>query len=218
MPIGDMVTRKGVTVKAKVKALAITYTSSSGTFSYGETITGGTSSATAKIVHDSGTVLLVRAVTGTFQDAETITGGTSTATGTISGTPATAWQSAWVTLADVTAPFSTSMNRPVNSITTMDSSEEDPADAIFGVLEMTGSATFALVPGGTTFQMMEGAILGNLDVGFYRTQTDRNGANTRTKYYVGGLSNADDSDSITDESTFGVQFRLSDVYDSDPTV
>lgn len=65
----------------------LTVTSASGTFTVGETITGGTSSATAKIVLDpeSGS-LTITDVAGVFADTETITGGTSSETATVSGT------------------------------------------------------------------------------------------------------------------------------------
>jgi hypothetical protein len=58
-----------------------------GPFQAGETITGGTSSATAKILQVLAGVLIVGSVTGTFQAAETITGGTSSATASLSTIP-----------------------------------------------------------------------------------------------------------------------------------
>ena len=58
------------------------YDSKAGTFQVGETVTGGTSSATAIIadLNSGSSPLIVRDVTGTFQDNEEITGGTSAAT------------------------------------------------------------------------------------------------------------------------------------------
>lgn len=63
----------------------IPVTSVSGTFQVGETITGGSSSATATItaISSEGDYLLTGAHTGTFTDGETITGGTSSATATL---------------------------------------------------------------------------------------------------------------------------------------
>lgn len=61
----------------------IPFTAASGTFTVGETITGGTSGATAIVVADSGTELGVSDITGTFTPGETITGGTSTETATL---------------------------------------------------------------------------------------------------------------------------------------
>jgi hypothetical protein len=60
----------------------------SGTFSSGETVTGGTSSNTAKVVKISSDHLWVATLTGTttWTDGETLTGGTSGATATLSGT------------------------------------------------------------------------------------------------------------------------------------
>lgn len=65
-------------------AFRLMCSASTGTFAYGETVTGGTSGATGTVVSWSGArrQLLLRAVTGTFV-AETITGGTSGATATL---------------------------------------------------------------------------------------------------------------------------------------
>lgn len=52
----------------------------SGTFQVGETVTGGTSNATAVVVAVMPTRLYVKSVSGTFQQGETVTGGTSNAT------------------------------------------------------------------------------------------------------------------------------------------
>lgn len=59
-----------------------------GTFSEGETITGGTSANTAAVVKVSSDELFVSFLTGTttWTDTETITGGTSGATAVVSGT------------------------------------------------------------------------------------------------------------------------------------
>jgi hypothetical protein len=51
-----------------------------GPFVLGETITGGTSAATAVVLRVDSGQLVVDSVTGVFVDAETLTGGTSTAT------------------------------------------------------------------------------------------------------------------------------------------
>lgn len=63
----------------------IPITSASGTFTVGETITGGSSSATAVItaVSSEDDYLLTGAITGTFTAGETITGGTSAVTATL---------------------------------------------------------------------------------------------------------------------------------------
>lgn len=58
-----------------------------GPFQEGETITGGTSSATAKILRVGTGYLLVAVLSGTFTAAETITGGTSTATAPLTSLP-----------------------------------------------------------------------------------------------------------------------------------
>ena len=60
---------------------------SSASFSVGETITGGTSSATASVTSvPSSTSLAITIPSGTFTSSETITGGTSSASTTSSGT------------------------------------------------------------------------------------------------------------------------------------
>ncbi len=57
----------------------------SGNFSVGETITGGTSSATASITSKpSATSMAITIPSGTFSSGETLTGGTSSATTTLS--------------------------------------------------------------------------------------------------------------------------------------
>jgi len=64
----------------------INYVAPTGTFVVGETITGGTTGTTAKIVakHVGGD-LAIETLTGTFLNGEIITGGTSGATGTFNG-------------------------------------------------------------------------------------------------------------------------------------
>ncbi len=60
-----------------------------GPFLHGETITGGTSTATGKVIKvttNGASAILVVVLTGTFQSGETITGGTSGATATTSST------------------------------------------------------------------------------------------------------------------------------------
>lgn len=63
-----------------------------GTFTVGETITGGTSAATATVVYYyPGGFLLVSGGAGTFTAAETVTGGTSGATATVTKYAATVY-------------------------------------------------------------------------------------------------------------------------------
>ena len=61
----------------------LTLTGISGSFTVGEIVTGGTSTATGKVVTFSGSKLHIRVRVGTFAAAEVVTGGTSGATGTI---------------------------------------------------------------------------------------------------------------------------------------
>ena len=65
--------------------LTVSVGSVSGTFSAGETITGGTSAATANVTSVvSASSLAITIPSGTFAASETITGGTSAATATVS--------------------------------------------------------------------------------------------------------------------------------------
>jgi len=63
---------------------------SSGPYSHGETITGGTSTATGRVVvpaANGDSYIYFEPLTGTFSSGEVITGGTSSATSTSGGTP-----------------------------------------------------------------------------------------------------------------------------------
>ena len=64
-------------------SLLINYSSASGSFSVGETVTGGTSGATLVVNTSIPPQVTGSAVVGTFQVGETITGGTSGATATV---------------------------------------------------------------------------------------------------------------------------------------
>jgi len=66
-----------------------TISAASGTFTQGETITGGTSGETAEVLADNSGTLLVRSVSGAFTASETITGGTSSETATFDSTATT---------------------------------------------------------------------------------------------------------------------------------
>lgn len=62
----------------------------SGPFVHGETITGGTSSATGRVIIETAngaSTIFFKSLSGTFQSGEVITGGTSGATATTGGTP-----------------------------------------------------------------------------------------------------------------------------------
>lgn len=83
---GDLATHYDPLLKScamkPFSVLRLPVSSASGTFTVGETITGGTSSAYGTLVRavESNTVLELSDVTGTFQAAETVTGGTSSET------------------------------------------------------------------------------------------------------------------------------------------
>jgi hypothetical protein len=78
---------KGVTplkLNTKPAQGTIKYSAPSAAFTLGETITGGTSGATAVVSEFSGSVgFVLSSVVGTFTKGETITGGTSSSTATV---------------------------------------------------------------------------------------------------------------------------------------
>jgi hypothetical protein len=78
----------GFYIRAESSNKRLTGTVSSGTFTIGETVTGGTSGATGRVIDQhvataTAKFVLVRQVTGTFNSTEVITGGTSGATMTL---------------------------------------------------------------------------------------------------------------------------------------
>jgi len=90
-------------IKSTGQKLVISDTS--GTFTIGETITGGSSSLTGELVAIGSNFMLVRNLSGgtTWTTTETLTGGTSSATATLTGTG----QDEDILLEKVTAPSST---------------------------------------------------------------------------------------------------------------
>jgi len=58
-----------------------------GPFQVGETVTGGTSSATGVVTQVEAAYLMIKTVTGDFQNGETITGGTSSASAALNADP-----------------------------------------------------------------------------------------------------------------------------------
>jgi hypothetical protein len=217
MAVGELVTRTGVTLQTKLRAVYIPYTGASGTFEYGETITGAPSTATARVAYVEADKLFLYEVVGTFGAAETITGGTSGATATADGATATGNTAAWLNLARVRDTVTINRSRPVQEITDFDSLEYDFADKIAGNQTANASFTINLVPGGVSYQQLEAAMDGNLDVYLKRIQVDRQGTYTRTNYYTAIVTGFNESDSVTDASTVAVTLELSDVNQTDPT-
>jgi hypothetical protein len=79
----ENVIQEPVSAYTIVDTVTLSLTSISGTFTKNETITGGTSAATGKVIQVNTKNIVVRAVSGTFTSTEAITGGTSSATATI---------------------------------------------------------------------------------------------------------------------------------------
>ena len=86
-----------------VGSLAIS--GASGTFTAGQTVTGGTSGATATLLRKTGNTLLLRGGSGTFQNAEAVSTGTGSATasgtaapivGAFAGVPTSSLSYVWV--------------------------------------------------------------------------------------------------------------------------
>jgi hypothetical protein len=217
MAVGELVTRTGVTLQTKIRAVYVPYESASGIFEYGEIIEGGTSDATARVAFVEADKLFVYEVSGTFNAYETITGGTSGAIATTDGAATTGNTASWLTLARVRDTFTLNRSRPVTEITDFDSLEHDFADKIAGNQTANASFTVNLVPGGTSYQQVEAAMDGNLDVYLKRVQTDRQGTNTRTNYYTCIVTGFNESDSVADASTVAVTLELIDVNRTDPT-
>ena len=221
MATGELVTRAGVTLSVKVRTTVITYTSlSGGPFTYNETVTGGTSSATGVVIYDdaSASELLVAVTSGTFQDAETVTGGTSGASATTSGAPAVGYGTNFVTLARVRDSFNVSQSRQQQELVDFDSSETDYADTIAGIQSGEASFTINLVPSGSSFQILEGAYDYNKELVVKRVQVDRDGSTTRTLFYTGVQVGFSEADNVNDVSTIDVTLSLSDKAKTDPTV
>lgn len=217
--IGQRVTRSGRTYFGKLYTTLMTLTTVTGTFTYGETVTGGTSSATGVVVYWNGTdsELQVAGVSGTFANSETITGGTSSATGTTSAAPAAGYPTTWTALQHITDQFQVNRQRADQEIIDSGSAETDFADHIAGVQSATGSWTLAMMPANVTWQLFEGAMDYNLDMEIKRVLVDRDAATTRTRYYGGTVNGFNESDPVQNESTVAINFLFTSVSLADPT-
>jgi len=217
MAVGELVTRTGVTLSTKLRAQFLAIGAITGTFAYGESVSGGTSSATGQLIATEAGKLFLYDIVGTFESGEVITGATSSATATSSAVVATGWQAAFTTLARVRDSVSVNRSRAVQEITDFDSAEYEFADKIAGNQSANASFTMNLVPGGTSFQQVEASMDGNLDICLKRAQVDRQGTTTRTRYYTAIVTGFNEADSVTDASTVAVTIELSDVSKTDPT-
>ena len=75
-----------VVLEFELATFEISIGSITGTYSIGETVTGGTSAATGVYISNTASVMVLKTISGTFQSGETLTGGTSSATSTSSST------------------------------------------------------------------------------------------------------------------------------------
>ena len=75
-----------VILEFELATFEISIGSITGTYSIGETVTGGTSSATGVYISNTASTMVLKTISGTFQSGETLTGGTSSATSTSSST------------------------------------------------------------------------------------------------------------------------------------
>jgi hypothetical protein len=218
MAIGTLVSRSGVTYAGKVRTYGITHGSiSGGPFRVGETVTQTTSGATGIVVYSEALKLFMRSLTGTFNNSAVITGGTSGATATASSTATVQWLTSYVTLARLRDSVTVNSTRASTPIVDFDTAEDDFTDVMTGNQSGTLAGSLNVEPGGATFKLFEQAYLGNLEMAVRRVQVDRAGTNTRTKYYVGLLSDFNETDSIGDVSTVSFTVALSDQSLTDPT-
>ena len=218
MAIGNLVTRTGVTYAGKVRAPSITHGAITvSTFQVGETVTQATSSATGVVVYSEAGELFLRDTTGTFNDSAVITGGTSGALATASGLLTTQWMNLWVTLARLRDTVSVSRSRDVTQIVDFDTAEDSFQDQIAGNQSANMTGTMNVEPGGVTFQLFEQAMDGNLDMAIRRVLVDRDGSDTRTRYYTGIVTQFDEQDSVTDASTVAFTLALNDSQLTDMT-
>lgn len=157
------------------KTIRLNYSTRSAAFTLGETITGGTSGATATVTLEvflgGAGYLVIGAVAGTFVDGETITGGTSGSTATVDGTQ---YSSVSMSVTPPTVvPALTSHGLTVGDIVWIDSSDGNfPSGPkvvvtqngafLFSYLDVTTTtATFA----GTGTMSMDPAGIVNFDGG-----------------------------------------------------
>lgn len=136
--------------------LTFTITGASGTFTVGETVTGGTSSETAVVdSHDTtNSKLYVYSESGTFTASETITGGTSSVTATYSSstetrvyTPISGQVTAWWGAVDETNDYPLEIIGPdASDWLDYDRDETGQVEALFvgGLDATTGYPTIAL--------------------------------------------------------------------------
>lgn len=213
MALTDLVTRSGITYSVKIYTDRLTISGASGAFSYGETVTGGTSSATGIVAYydSTNTKVYLVSTSGTFQASETITGGTSGETATVTAVSAGDWMDSYVDIANLRDSVSLSRTRETTTVLTFDSSETDFADKITGIQDGSLSFTAALAPGNSSYQLLESGFEYNLTTKIKRVRTDRGSSNTSTKYYEGLVSNFSETDSVGDITTVSVQFEISNL-------
>jgi hypothetical protein len=215
--IGNLVTRTGVTYSGKRRAIALPHGAITGTFAVGETVTQAGSRATGVVVFSEATQLFMRDTTGTFNNTGIITGGTSAAFATASTVAAMGWMNAWVTLARLRDTVSISRSRDVTQIVDFDTEEDSFQDQIAGNQTANMTGTMNIEPGGVTFKLFEQAMDGNLDMAVRRVLVDRDGSDTRTRYYTGIVTQFDEQDSVTDASTVAFTLSLNDSSLTDMT-
>ena len=75
-----------IILEFELATFEISIGSITGTYSIGETVTGGTSGATGVYISNTASTMVLKTISGTFQSGETLTGGTSSATSTSSST------------------------------------------------------------------------------------------------------------------------------------
>lgn len=190
MAVSKLVSRSGVTLSVNTYGLKVVYSTLSGTFQVGETVTGGTSSATGVIVYDdtANTTLVLASVTGTFSASETITGGTSSATATVTGTPANGWLAAYVAFGRPKNAISVTDSRGTQTITDFTTPENDFFDTIADGRTGSISWTANLVTNDAGYYVADGAYRYNLDARVKIATVSRDGTLTKDYEYEGIFS------------------------------
>lgn len=217
MAIGNLVTRTGVTYSGKLRSPSITHGAITGTFQIGESVSQATSLATGVVVYSEAGELFLRNITGTFNNSAVITGGTSGATTTANAVVSTQWMNLWVTIARLRDTVSISRSRDVTQIVDFDTDEDSFQDQIAGNQTANMTGTMNIEPGGVTFKLFEQAMDGNLDMAIRRVLVDRDGSDTRTRFYTGIVTQFDEQDSVTDASTVAFTLALNDSSRTDMT-
>ena len=205
-----MATDKLIRRSGLVHALAVQATGLEGTGGWtgvpepGETVTGGTSAATATWAAYDGARLMVTNVSGTFTaGGETVTGAISGATFVLdANTPATEY-SAYITVGRLKGTFASPDSRGVITITDFDTAEDDFFDQITNGRTGTITGNGWVDPTNTGVQAILGAYRTNSTAKWKVTRTTIDGTTAPPVIRVGFFSDStitNNEDSVAEHS------------------